>query len=52
MTTLRDQRESGQLFDELARIISEQNEQIQALQRTNENLAMQLKQAIVESRKW
>ena len=52
MTTLRDQRESGQLFDELERIIRDQDEQIQALQRTNENLVMQLKHAILESRKW
>ena len=52
MTTLRDQRESGQLFDELERIIKEQDEQIQALQRTNENFVMQLKHAILESRKW
>ena len=38
MTTLRDQRESGQLFDELERIIKEQDEQIESLQKSNKSL--------------
>lgn len=38
MTTLRDQRESWQLFDELERIIKEQNEQIESLQKSNKAL--------------